>query len=128
MLAFRIFMLCMVLLIPLTMIGLGRHFLWKPPQEINALFGYRTAMSMINRETWDFAHRVCGSLWLRLGLLLLPVSLIPLLIVFGRDIDTIGKVGCYTVFLQLIPLVGSIFPVERALKKEFDQYGRRRQR
>ena len=128
MLAFRIFMLCMVLLIPLTMIGLGRHFLRKPPQEINALFGYRTAMSMINRETWDFAHRVCGRLWLRLGLLLLPVSLIPLLIVFGRDIDTIGKVGCYTVFLQIIPLVGSIFPVERALKKEFDQYGRRRQR
>jgi len=30
--------------------------------------------------------------------------------------------------LQLIPLLGSLFPVERALKREFDSYGRRRNR
>ena len=45
---FWIFMLVIDLLIPLTMIGFGRLFLKKIPKDINALFGYRTSMSMKN--------------------------------------------------------------------------------
>ena len=59
---FWIFMLIMVLLIPLMMIGFGRLFLKKAPGTINAAFGYRTSMSMKNKDTWEFAHRYCGRL------------------------------------------------------------------
>ena len=52
---FWIFMLIMNLLIPFTMIGFGRHFMRKAPQKINGIYGYRTTMSMKNRETWEFA-------------------------------------------------------------------------
>ena len=34
----------------------GRVMLKHPPKEINNFFGYRTAMSRKNRDTWDFAH------------------------------------------------------------------------
>ena len=126
MLMFWIFMLLMDLLIPLTMIGFGKLFLTKSPKNINAVFGYRTTMSMKNRDTWEYAHKYCGRLWFRCGLVLLPLSVIPLLFVLGRSIDTIGIVGGVVSAIQLVPLVGAIFPTEAALKKTFDKNGFRR--
>ena len=123
---FWIFMLLMDLLIPLTMIGFGRLFLRKRPKNINAVFGYRTTMSMKNKDTWEFAHQFCGKLWFRCGLALLPVSVIPLVFVLNKSIDVIGTAGGVVCAIQLIPLVGSIFPTEIALKKTFDQNGFRR--
>lgn len=123
---FWIFMLLMDLLIPLTMIGLGRLFLTKAPKNINATFGYRTAMSMKNKDTWEFAHKFCGKLWFRWGVVLLPISVIPLIFVLNKSIDTIGTVGGMICAIQLIPLVGTIFPTEAALKKTFDSNGVRR--
>lgn len=126
MIVFWLFMLCADLLIPGVMIGIGRMFLKKPPKNINAAFGYRTNRSMKNRDTWDFAHQCCGRLWYRWGLILLLPSVAPLLFVLGRDIGVIGKTGLVIAGVQLVVMLGTIFPVERALKRNFDQNGRRR--
>ena len=48
---FWIFMLIMDLLLPFTMIGFGKYFMKKAPKEINSVFGYRTSMSMKNKDT-----------------------------------------------------------------------------
>lgn len=48
---FWIFMTIMNLLIPLTMILFGIYFIKKSPKEINTTFGYRTSMSMKNKDT-----------------------------------------------------------------------------
>ena len=87
---FWIYMLIMDLLIPLTMLGFGRAFLTKAPNKINWVFGYRTAMSMKNRDTWNFAHQYCGRLWFLWGLILLPCSVIPMLFLLGKSTDKIG--------------------------------------
>lgn len=58
---FWIFMLVMNLLIPISMIGFGKLFMKTTPKEINGLFGYRTSMSMKNKDTWIFAHHYCGN-------------------------------------------------------------------
>ena len=126
MLFFWIFMLLMDLLIPLTMIGFGKIFLNKIPKNINAAFGYRTTMSMKNKDTWEFAHKHCGKIWYVCGWVMLPLSVIPLLFVLNRSIDTIANVGLIISVIQLVPLVGSIFPTEAALKKTFDKDGFRR--
>ncbi len=123
---FWIFMLVSDLIIPLTMIRFGRLFLTQAPKNINATFGYRTAMSMKNKDTWEFAHKYCGKLWFRCGLILLPLSVIPLLFVLNKDITTVANVGLIVAAVQLILLIGSIFPTEATLKKTFDQYGMRR--
>lgn len=124
---FWIFMLMMDLLVPCTMIGFGKLFLNKAPQNINSAFGYRTTMSMKNRETWQFAHKYCGKLWFRLGLILLPLSIIPLLFVPGKGIETIAAVGTVVCFVQLVPFLGSIIPTEIALRKAFNRNGTRKQ-
>lgn len=43
---FWFFMLAMNLIIPLSMIFLGKYFSKHAPGQINMLFGYRTARSM----------------------------------------------------------------------------------
>ncbi len=127
MIGFWIFMLIMDLLVPCAMIGLGKLFLDKAPKNINRTFGYRTTMSMKNQDTWQFAHKYCGKLWFRLGLILLPLSIIPLLFVLGKEIETISTVGTVICFAQIVPLLGSIIPTEIALKKVFDKSGKRKQ-
>ncbi len=123
---FWIFMFMMELLIPLTMIAFGTLFLKNPPKNINAVFGYRTAMSMKNKETWLFAHHYCGKLWRAIGWPMLAVSAVVMLFTLGRgEDDTVGTVGGVLCALQVVCLVISIFPTEAALKQNFNEKGRR---
>lgn len=123
---FWFFMAIMDLMIPLMMIIFGKIFLKNPPKEINGVYGYRTGRSMKNKDTWDFAHRYFGRLWQKSGLVLVPVSLVVMLFVLGKDQDVVGTVGGVLSFCQMVPLIGAIFPTEKALKKEFDEEGRKR--
>lgn len=123
---FWIFCTAMVLLTPAVMLLFGRRFQTKPPKTINSLYGYRTARSMKNQDTWDFAHHFCGRLWFTLGLVLLPVSVAAMLPALGRDAGETGIWCCVVAGVQLAVLLGSLLPVEVALKRTFDQHGRRR--
>lgn len=124
--AFWIFCTAMTLLVPLVMLIFGRVFLIRPPRDINGVYGYRTRRSMRNQETWAFAHRICGRLWFRLGLAMLPLSLCAMLSVLGRGEDAVGICCGVIEVAQLAVLIGSIFPVERALKRNFDDSGRKK--
>ena len=120
---FWIFMLCMVLMIPVIMIVFGWIFMKKAPGKVNWVFGYKTKRSMTNEDTWAFAHKYIGRLWWICGFVLLPLSVIPMLLLSGKDKDMVGNVGAFITMVQMIPLVGTIFPTERALKKNFDENG-----
>lgn len=120
---FWIYMFFMVLTIPAIMIIFGRIFMKKAPEKINWVFGYRTRRSMMNKDTWTFAHKYIGRLWWICGLVLLPLSVLPMLLLLGKDKDMVGGVGAAITMVQMIPLVGTIFPTERALKKNFDENG-----
>ena len=123
---FWIFMLVMDLLFPAIMILMGRYFMKSSPKEINYIFGYRTNMSMKNKDTWDFAHKYIGRLWFYLGLLLIPITVIPMLFVLGGTEDVVGTMGCIICVIALIILIVPIFPTERALKMNFDKDGNRK--
>lgn len=123
---FWVYMLVMALLVPFTMIGFGRYFRSKAPKEINAVFGYRTSMSMKNHDTWEFAHKYCGKIWYICGWILLPVTIIAMIPFLGQEIDKVSLAGSVILGIQIIPLVGSIVPTELALRKNFDKNGNRR--
>lgn len=117
---FWVFMLAMDLLVPGIMMLFGWVFLKHPPQDINSLYGYRTTRSMKNQESWDFAQKHCGSLWLRIGIAMFPLTVLAMLFFMGKDTNTVGTWGVIILFLQMIPMVGSIIPVEIALKRKFN--------
>ncbi len=123
---FWLFCTASCLLVPAVMLYFGWRFLKKPPKHINSFYGYRTSRSMKNQQTWDFAHQVCGRLWFRWGLVLLPLSLLAMLLVLGKDTEELGVWLMWVTVIQVVVLLGSIVPVERALKKNFDQFGRKR--
>ena len=124
--AFWIFVLAMDLLVPGVMIGFGKEFQKNPPAEINPGYGYRTAMSSKNQDTWDFAQKRMGEVWHKWGKALLVPSFVPLLFVLGRDVGTVGAVGMVICGVQLIVMLSSIGVTEHALKKNFDKNGKRR--
>ena len=126
MIGFWIFMLIMCLIIPITMIGFGKYFLKGGPKDINGVFGYRTSRSMKNKDTWEYAHKISGKIWFVCGLILLPLSVVAMILFFGKSIDTIGYAGMAITTVQIIIMACSIFPTEAALKRTFDNNGNRR--
>ncbi len=123
---FSIFMLIMVLLIPLTMLFFGWLLFRRTPKEVNYVYGYRTKRSMMNEETWRFANQYFGKVWYLCGLISVPLSVIATALVFGKGTETVGMIGGIITMLQMIPLVGAIISTESALKKNFDENGRRK--
>ena len=96
------------------------------PKKINRIFGYRTKMSMKNCDTWEFAHKYIGKLWLRFGLLLIPITVIPMLLVLGKNENVVGTVGLIVSFINIVVLIIPIFFTEKALNRAFDKEGRRK--
>ena len=83
-------------------------------------------MSMKNKDTWEFAHKYCGKVWYVCGMVMLPITVIFMLLVIGKNKDCVGSIGGIICGVQFIPLIGSILPTEIALKKNFDKNGTRR--
>lgn len=124
---FWIFMMLADLLVPGIMIGFGSYSVHHAPKEIGGTFGYRTTMSMLNRETWEFAHHHNGKIWRALGWTLLILTVIALLPVCGRDVDWVGRYAEIVGAVQVAVLLLSIIPTEVALRRNFDRDGRRKE-
>ena len=120
---FWFYMLFITLLLPTTMTVIGAIYRKTSPHNINMLFGYRTRRSMLSKKTWIFAHAYCGRIWLYSGLILLPIALIVMLCVIGRDTDTVGWVGASLLAIPIMVMIGSVIATERALKKNFNPWG-----
>ncbi len=123
---FKIFIIICNLIIPVIMLFLGVKFRKHGPKNINGIYGYRTSMSMKNKETWEFAHQYCGRLWTKLGLIMLVISIIVSVLAFTYFDEAQGIIDAILVTIQTIALIASIFPVEKALKSNFDGNGHRR--
>lgn len=120
---FWIFMTCCTLLIPVLMVCAGAALRRGKFSTINPISGYRTRRSMQNQQTWDYAQRECGRLWMRWGVLMLVLTVIAMLLFMGEDTDHIGVVGSVITVLQMIPLFLSIAIVEKKLREKFDENG-----
>ncbi|ABS41441.1 SdpI family protein [Clostridium botulinum] len=123
---FKIFIIVSNLIIPVIMLFFGVRFRKHGPKNINGIYGYRTSMSMKNKDTWEFAHQYCGRLWIKLGLIMLTISIIVSVLVFAYVDEAQGIIDAILVTIQTIVLIVSIFPVEKALKNNFDGNGNRR--
>lgn len=109
------------------MLGIGLMFEKTSPGKINQFYGYRTRRSMLNQDTWNFAHSYCGRLWKKIGIIMLPLSILASLPMFWmKSDDGQGILTCVIEGLQIVILLVSIYPVERALKQNFDEKGNRK--
>ena len=123
---FWVFMLAADLLIPIVMVAFGLVFMRRPPKNINRTYGYRTRRSMINEDTWAFAHRFCGRLWLICGSVLFAATIVVFAVIIGAPVEMVGMIGLIVCMAQVVPLAFSIIPTEIALRMNFDREGNRK--
>ena len=90
-------------IIPAIMIIAGR-MMWKHcPKKINGVVGYQTKMSMINMDTWRFAHDHAGKLWWKVGIGLLgPTMLIHIPI-------CITKISTFLILCDLAVCLATLY-------------------
>lgn len=120
------FMFICDLLLPVVM-AFGGYMMWKhPPKEINGFYGYRTSRSMKNSDTWRFAHEHCGKRWFKIGLVMLLPSIAVHIPFYKSSEDALGIVCMIVIAIQIVVLVASIFPTEKALKNTFHADGTRK--
>ncbi|MDD3223891.1 MAG: SdpI family protein [Clostridium sp.] len=114
------------LIVPFIMLFFGVIFRKHAPKDINAFYGYRTSMSTKNEDTWKFANEYMGRLWTKLGLIMLIISIAAIVIVYSFDNKFINTLDSILLLIQAVVLVASIFPIEKALRKNFDKNGNRK--
>ena len=113
-----------IFLLPLVMVICGMSYTKRGPKKITRLQGYRSKMSMKNRDTWDFAHKNLGDLWFKLGAPLLAVTSVVSLLVFRESTKQITT-WCGVIFvIQLVIMMLPVFYTEKALKENFDENGK----
>lgn len=121
-----IFLCACNILVPIIMFVFGIIFSKHPPKEISGICGYRTTRSMRNIDTWRFANIYAGKLWIRIGAYTFVPSLLASLAAYGLGESGQSLVSLVIVTIQVIVIIASIRPVENALKKNFDETGKRR--
>lgn len=124
---FWLFTLVCNIIYSLTMIIAG-WFMWKHcPKKINSWVGYRSKYSMLNMDTWKFAHENIGKRWYNIGRILLIVTIIVQLLFYGKSEDTLGWLTLYICIIESTILIVSIYPTEVALRKTFTKTGERKE-
>ena len=114
--------------LPLLMLFIGIIFGKNPSDEVDGI-GYNTSFSRLNNDTWKTAQLIMSRLWKKLGVIMLAVSLVLLLIlsfIFSGDSLLLAMTG--VIMLQVIAMLGSIFLIERELRKIFNDEGERREK
>ncbi len=113
--------------VPITMYFAGKMMKNNPPKSINGIYGYRTTMSRKNMDTWLFAHDHAGRVWEKVGKMMMIITgiiHIPLYFVDNEDVLAIS--GLILTMIQLIVLILSVIPTEKALKENFNADGTRK--
>lgn len=121
---FKVAMALAVYVIPGIMVFFGGLMLDHPPKTINAAYGYRTAMSMLNQDTWDYAQAACAKRWRRWGRVLALITLVVLIVALRRPAFA-DVLGIYTAF-ETAYLLASVAATEMDLRRTFDEKGERR--
>ncbi len=117
------YMLILTAMLSLTMLACGWVFANQPPAK-NPIMGYRTPRSMKNDDTWDYAHRYAGRVWLRTGVINLLVAG-PL--IWGlQHRPNYEQIVLWLFYLQLAGMIAVIPLTEVSLGKAFDREGKRR--
>lgn len=89
-----------------------------PPRNINMVYGYRTATSMKNINTWKSANRYAAKVMMTVGLML------NMLGVIASFLPDMGNAGVLLgVLLIIVSAIMIVVQTEKHLAKQFDKEG-----
>lgn len=116
---FWIFMFCCNLVVPCIMLAYGAFYLRCAAEKINWERGYRSKRSVKSQEAWNFANRYSGKLWCGCGAVLLCLTVLAMIWLYGTRESQSTVIGGIICIAQCLVMLLSIFPTEMALKRKF---------
>lgn len=117
----NIVILAMNLIIPVVMIIIGLATKNHVPKNRYGAVGYRTKRSRSSQEAWEYANKECSKLMLKLGLIILLVSVIVSL-PFLKSTEVVVSVVCtVVVILQCVVLCVGFLGIEKKLAEKFHE-------
>ncbi len=122
----KVLLFICVLIIPLIMIVIGIIYTKKKKlSKPNAFVGYRTSLSMKNEDTWLYANKLMGKVFLIFGLIILVSSSLIMIPFINKTESVINTAVTVITLVQTVLIALSAIPVEVKLRKTFDKDGKR---
>ena len=113
------------LLYSLVMIWGGSYMVKHADGNINYFIGYRSSLSLKNKDTWKFANEDCGKRWLKIGKIMLVPTILVHIPVYGKGDARIGWLSLVICIIECTVMILSIVPTEKALKENFTVDGKK---
>ena len=123
---FWLYMMVVSMIIPLAMICMGSRMSRKPPENMDSVFGYRTKRAKMTRETWEFANKHCGRTWHMLGIALAVLTIGIMRGCYSESRENVILIGGLVILVQIFAFLISMLPTGLALRRNFDENGKRR--
>lgn len=123
---FWLYMTFMSIIVPLVLLGVGLYYTKCPPEKIYTDFGYKTPLTLKNEDIWAFAHQCCGKAWIKLGLIMIPISVAIMIIPRGMAENAMSIFSVALFVLQCVAVYFSTRHVKAVLTATFDENGIRR--
>lgn len=123
---FWYYMTFMSIVVPLVLIIVGMYYTLCPPNKIYTDFGYKTPHTLKNEEIWAFAHKYLGKLWIKLALIMIPITVAAMFIPRGISDNAISFFSVGLSVAQCVVVVFSFRHMKGYLLKHFDEQGNRR--
>ena len=102
----------MSILIGIIFILCGLILLYKPPKDINGLYGYRTRRSMKNMTLWNKGNKYSAKLLIKYGISIMILGIIISFIIAKVEYALLMIIG-----LMIVASILLILTVEKRLKQ-----------
>ena len=123
---FWLYMTFMAIVVPLVIVLVGLYYAKCPPEKIYTDFGYKTPLTLKNEDIWAFAHQCCGKTWIKLGLIMMPLSIAIMVIPRFISENAISIFSISHFVVQCIAVYISLRRIKATILATFDEEGRRR--
>ena len=108
---------------PLTMLGFGLLYRYKPPKEANYGIGYRFWWGMASLDAWKYTQRLAGIIWTLLGGALSVIMLIVCIILQVQGTMTLAVGAVICLLCELVLVAAACITINIIVMRKFDKEG-----
>lgn len=115
-----------ILVPPALLLTFGFLYFFKPINEANHTFGYRSYFGMGSVEAWRYAQRLAGFVYMILGGVMALAMVIVSILMIPKDTFTLLTVAAICLVIELILTGIAVLAINIYLAVRYDRDGYRR--
>lgn len=105
--------------IPIGLIIYGYLYKYQASKKVSKFFGYKTARTQLSQDTWEYANKKVGDIWIKSGAIYTAFVGVFLLVFPSQRV----KLSLVVVLVGLLVALSPFSAVEKELKEKFNDKG-----